>query len=303
MSLFDKIQINLPSKLNTVLNKYIGKKSHGVAFFEGALATLLATPCSAPYLGTAVSFALSSNFYITLLIFLFLGIGMSLPYLLFILFPSLVKFLPKPGKWMIYLRYLLGIGLILTAAWLSYICISIIGLAIFLYFLSSIIVFLLIINKLYLKKHYLIFITLLLISNIYVSYNTSYLGYEYNKSHEEEWIKFSYKELLKLINQGNTVFVDITADWCITCKANKILVINSSEFKQLIIDNEIILMRGNWTQPNKEISDFLHSVNRYGIPFNGIYNLNLTSGFLYSEILTIEEIRQSLSKLHSSNAQ
>jgi len=106
-----------------------------------------------------------------------------------------------------------------------------------------------------------------------------------------------------LINQGNTVFVDITADWCITCKANKILVLNSSEFKQLIIDNEIILMRGNWTQPNKEISDFLHSANRYGIPFNGIYNSYLTNGFLYSEILTLEEIRQSFSKMNTNNAQ
>ncbi|PPR17060.1 MAG: Thiol:disulfide interchange protein DsbD [Alphaproteobacteria bacterium MarineAlpha9_Bin3] len=302
LSLFDKIQINLPSKLNNNINKYLGNQNNGVAFFEGALATLLATPCSAPFLGTAVSFALSSNLYITLLIFLFLGIGMSLPYLLFILFPSLVKFLPKPGKWMIYLRYILGTGLILTAIWLSYICVSIIDLAIFIYFISAIILFILIINRLYLKKYYLIFIISLLIGNIFISYDNSYLKYKYNKIHEKEWIKFSNKKLLNLIKQEKTVFVDITADWCITCKANKILVLNNSEFKQLILDNEIILMRGDWTQPNKEISDFLHRSNRYGIPFNGIYNTNLINGYLYSEILTLEEIRQSLPKLHSSNA-
>ncbi len=301
LSLFDKININLPIKLSSSINKYIGKKKNGVAFFEGALATLLATPCTAPFLGTAVSFALSSNIYITLLIFLFLGIGMSFPYLLFILFPSLVRFLPKPGKWMLYLRYFLGIGLFLTAVWLSYVCISIIGLAIFLYCLSAIILFLLIINKLYLKKYYLMLITFLLMGNIYVSYDTGFFSNEYTKEHEDDWINFSNKELLKLINQGDTVFIDITADWCITCKANKILVLNSSEFKKIIIDNKIILMRGDWTQPDKDITDFLHSANRYGIPFNAIFNANLPNGFLYSELLTLEEIRQSLKKLYSNN--
>ena len=302
LSLFDKIQINIPSKLNIYINNYLGGKKNSISFFEGALATLLATPCSAPFLGTAVSFALSSSMYITLLIFLFMGIGMSLPYLLFIIFPSLVKILPKPGKWMIYLRHLLGIGLILTATWLSYICASIIGFPIFLYFLSAIILFLLIIKKLYLKKHYLIFISLLLIANIYVSYDSKYLRYEYNKNYEKDWVKFNNVELLNLVAQGNTVFVDITADWCITCKVNKLLVLDSSQFKRVITDNKIVLMRGDWTQPNKEISDFLHRANRYGIPFNAIYNSSLTSGYIYSEILTLDEIRKSLKIMHSSNA-
>jgi suppressor for copper-sensitivity B len=105
---FDLININLPNKLNASINKYLYNKKDGLAFFEGALATLLATPCSAPFLGSAISFALSSNFYITIVVFTMLGIGMSFPYLLLIAFPSLVLYLPRPGKWMIYLRYIRG---------------------------------------------------------------------------------------------------------------------------------------------------------------------------------------------------
>jgi len=302
MNLFGKIQFNLPNKFNTNINKYLAKKSNGVAFFEGALATLLATPCSAPFLGTAVSFALSSNFYITLLIFIFLGIGMSLPYFIFIFFPSLVNFLPKPGKWMDYLRYILGLGLLLTAVWLSYVCVSIIGLAIFSYFLSSLVIFLLIIYRLYLRKKYLVLLLIILLGNIYISNNTGFLDYDFSYSEQEEWLKFDNQELQKLINQGNTVFVDITADWCITCKANKILVLNSKEFKSSMKLNKITLMKGDWTKPNDEINKFLQKANRYGIPFNALYNSNFSNGLVYSEILSLKEIRESLLKLHISNA-
>ena len=302
LNLFGKIQFNLPNKFNTNINKYLGKKSNGVAFFEGALATLLATPCSAPFLGTAVSFALSSNFYITLLIFMFLGIGMSLPYFIFICFPSLVNFLPKPRKWMNYLRYILGLGLLLTAVWLSYVCVSIIGLSIFSYFISSLVVFLLIIYRLYLRKIYLFLIIIILSGNIYISSNTGFLDYDFSYSEQKEWLKFDNQELQELINQGNTVFVDITADWCITCKVNKILVLNSKEFKNLMKSNKIILMKGDWTRPNDEINKFLQKANRYGIPFNALYHTSLSNGLVYSEILSLKEINESLLKLHSSNA-
>ena len=302
LNLFGKIEFNLPNKFNTKINKYLGHKNSGVAFFEGAFATLLATPCSAPFLGTAVSFALSSNFYMTLLIFVFLGFGMSLPYFIFILFPTLINILPKPGKWMNYLRYILGIGLISTAVWLSYVCISISGLSIYIYFISALALFLLILYRLYLIKKYLILIFIILLGNIYISFNTDYVDYDFSYSDQEEWLNFDNIELQNLINQGNTVFVDITADWCITCKANKILVLNTKEFKNLIRDNNIILMKGDWTKPNNEINKFLQKANRYGIPFNALYNSNFPNGLLYSEILTLKDIRAGVTKLHSSVA-
>ena len=151
-------------------------------------------------------------------------------------------------------------------------------------------------------KKYLILISVILLGNIYISYNTDYLGYGFSNSDQKEWLNFDNIELQNLINQGNTVFVDITADWCITCKANKILVLNNKEFKSLIRDNKIILMKGDWTKPNDEINKFLQKANRYGIPFNALYNSNFPNGLLYSEILSLKDIRDTVTKLHSSNA-
>ena len=115
-------------------------------------------------------------------------------------------------------------------------------------------------------------------------------------------MKFDNQELENLINQGNTVFIDITADWCITCKANKILVLNNKEFKKLIVDNDIILMKGDWTKPNKEISKFLQNANRYGIPFNALYNSQFPNGIIFSELLSTEDIRLSIRKMQGSYA-
>ena len=95
-SLFGLFNLNLPSLIYSKIDKYLSTKVSSLAFFEGVFATLLATPCSAPFLGTAVGFALSSSSYLTLTIFILLGLGMSFPYLLFFIFPKFINFLPKP---------------------------------------------------------------------------------------------------------------------------------------------------------------------------------------------------------------
>ena len=87
-------------------------------FFNGFFATLMATPCSAPFVGTAITAAFTQSYAIGISIFLFMGIGMSLPYLLIASFPKLIKFLPKPGKWMVHVKYILGLLLLATVLWL-----------------------------------------------------------------------------------------------------------------------------------------------------------------------------------------
>ena len=295
LNLFNLLEINLPGKLSTNINNYIKTRKNGMAFFEGAFATLLATPCSAPFLGSAVSFALSSSFYITLLIFIVLGLGMSFPYILFIIFPSFIKFLPKPGLWMIYLKYFLGICVVLTALWLSYVCTIIVGLSVFSAIIVSLIIFILLLNKkIYKSKYKLFFISLFLMAAFY-TYNNKILDkYNLFAKNNSEWVSYNSDLLLKYINNGNTVFIDITADWCVTCKVNKLLVLNSKEFQNIVNENNLILMRGDWTKPDNEITSFLQESNRYGIPFNALYSINYTKGHIFSELLTLEEIKESI---------
>ncbi len=304
LNLFNVIEINLPSNLSSNINNYIKNKKHGIAFFEGAFATLLATPCSAPFLGSAVSFALSSSFFITLSIFIVLGIGMSFPYILFIAFPSLVRFLPKPGTWMVYLKCFLGFGVMLTAVWLGYVCIMIVGLRIFTVFILSIIILLLMFNKTINKNKYGFLLITLLIITVFFTYTSKVLDkYSLGLSNNSEWVKYNSDSLLNYINGGSTVFIDITADWCVTCKVNKLLILNSKEFKNIAKNNNLILMRGDWTKPDNKITQFLQKSNRYGIPFNALYNIKYPEGIIFSELLTLKEIKDSIKNMHISYAE
>ncbi len=304
LNLFNFLEINLPSNLSSNIHNYIKNKKHGIAFFEGAFATLLATPCSAPFLGSAVSFALSSSFFITLSIFIVLGIGMSFPYILFIAFPSLVRFLPKPGIWMVYLKYFLGFGVMLTAVWLGYVCIMIVGLRIFTVFILSIIILLLMFNKTINKNKYGFLLITLLIITVFFTYTSKVLDkYSLGLSNNSEWVKYNSDSLLNYINGGSTVFIDITADWCVTCKVNKLLILNSKEFKNIAKNNNLILMRGDWTKPDNKITQFLQKSNRYGIPFNALYNIKYPEGIIFSELLTLKEIKDSIKNMHISYAE
>ena len=304
LNLFNFLKINLPSNLSSNIHNYIKNKKHGIAFFEGAFATLLATPCSAPFLGSAVSFALSSSFFITLSIFIVLGIGMSFPYILFIVFPSLVRFLPKPGTWMVYLKYFLGFGVMLTAVWLGYVCIMIVGLRIFTVFILSIIILLLMFNKTINKNKYGFLLIALLIITVFFTYTSKVLDkYSLDFSNNSEWVKYNSDSLLNYINGGSTVFIDITADWCVTCKVNKLLILNSKEFKNIAKNNNLILMRGDWTKPDNKITQFLQKSNRYGIPFNALYNIKYPEGIIFSELLTLKEIKDSIKNMHISYAE
>ena len=304
LNLFNFLEINLPSNLSSNIHNYIKNKKHGIAFFEGAFATLLATPCSAPFLGSAVSFALSSSFFITLSIFIVLGIGMSFPYILFIAFPSLVRFLPKPGIWMVYLKYFVGFGVMLTAVWLGYVCIMLVGLRIFTVFILSIIILLLMFNKTINKNKYGFLLIALLIITVFFTYTSKVLDkYSLDFSNNSEWVKYNSDSLLNYINGGSTVFIDITADWCVTCKVNKLLILNSKEFKNIAKNNNLILMRGDWTKPDNKITQFLQKSNRYGIPFNALYNIKYPEGIIFSELLTLKEIKDSIKNMHISYAE
>ena len=113
MNMFNQFEINLPSRINN-FSPLNNNNLYLKDFFNGFFATLMATPCSAPFVGTAITAAFTQNYLIGINIFLFMGIGMSSPYLLVASFPKLVNFLPKPGKWMVYVKYFLGLLLLAT---------------------------------------------------------------------------------------------------------------------------------------------------------------------------------------------
>ncbi len=297
---FGLFEVLLPSKANDKINNLLNKSDDSSAmgsFLTGAFATLLATPCTAPFLTTAVSFAFAGSNKIIFLIFFFMGLGLAMPYILIMIAPSIVKIFPKPGNWMIKVRIVLGILIYLTIYWLLYVLYNNAGnLVPFVIFSAIHIIFFFL---WYAKKKNSEFIRIFL-ALIWVIASTYIIsGFLIHKEievkkHQSEWVKFEEDKIQNYVGQGRVVLVDVTADWCLTCKFNKLKTINP--MMGYLKKNNVVLMQADYTKPSAEIHNFLAKNDRYAIPFNIVYGPSKKKGVKLSEILTAEEIKKAISK-------
>ncbi len=249
-NLFGFFEFKIPSFVNSLLIKDFSKNYYLKDFFNGFFATVLATPCSAPFVGSALTVAFTQSSFTMFGIFVLMGFGMASPYLILTFFPNLTFLLPKPGIWMKYLKYFLGLLIFLTFIWILSILMN----------------------------------------------HISPLG-SLKKQSSQDWIDFNTIKLENLKKENDLIFVDITADWCATCQYNKINVINSKIISEKFKQNNIIMVKGDWTKPNDNISNFLKKYQRYGIPFNILYSKNFPEGIILSEILTKKELISSIEKI------
>ncbi len=227
-------------------------------FASGAFATLLATPCSAPFLGTAIGFALASEPHDIIAVFAAMGLGMALPYLLLAAVPQIAGALPRPGAWMVWLRKVLGLGLAATAVWLITIVAAQVG------------------------------------PDDPVTYDARDARHAAKSA--DYWTPFDPLSIAELVADGKTVFVDITADWCITCQVNKTVVLDRAPVKTLLDGKTIVAMRGDWTRPDPTIAAYLQSFGRYAIPFNAVYGPAAPEGIALSELLSTAEVTAALKR-------
>ena len=244
--MLDVINLPVPQFIQN-LGRGMGKDGEGPNFagdfLSGALATLLATPCSAPFVGTAIAFALTATPLEMMVIFLAMGIGLAMPWLVIAAIPRLAVLLPKPGPWFKTLKRILAAGLFLTTAWLISILVT-------------------------------------------VTVGAS--------STEDGWRQWQPKLAEELAQNGQVVFVDVTADWCLTCKANKALVLNTDEMKSAFSDKNVVLLKADWTTPDDDITSYLASFGRYGIPFNIVYGPSQPDGIILPELLTKDVVLEAL---------
>ncbi len=287
-------EINLPSIFSSskILNS--GNNFYTKNFLNGFFATLLATPCSAPYLGTAVTAAFTQSTIYLFLIFLFMGIGMSVPYLIIVFFPRLVLFLPRSGKWLNYVKYFLSLLLLITIIWLLIILNNYFNY----FFILSFITLLILISTILKLRIYELPLTILLVIIFFLTpllssfHNNNEGNYKNNN-----WLDFNSKNISQVIANNEIIFLDITADWCITCKFNKVNVLNSQSVSDFFENQEITLIKADWTQPNEKIDKFLKKYNKFGIPFNAFYSTKFPDGIIMSEILTEKEIFETYNKV------
>ena len=263
-------------------------------FTSGVLATLLATPCSAPFLGTAIGFALAAPVPVLVLIFLFVGVGLALPYFAVIAFPRLAAVMPKPGRWMLRLRQVLGLALVATAVWLTGVLLKQWGVTSDLRWLAAL-------------AAGLTFAA----GALFARWRTAGLGAvgaaiplalvlsfspQATASEEATFQPFSEAVLEEALAEGKTVFVDVTADWCLTCKTNKIRAINHEDVQAALGSESVISLQADWTAYDASITRYLASQGRRAIPFNAVYNPKSGTAEVLPELLSPNDVLGALAR-------
>jgi suppressor for copper-sensitivity B len=309
-SLWGLIHIPLPRFMTDAINDRLpGPGEHDRTltgnFLTGAFATLLATPCSAPFVGTAIGFALAGSDTVLLLVALAMGLGLALPFLLVALFPSTAHYLPRPGRWMVWLKGLLGLALMVTMVWLTKVLgtlwpkpdmgASLAGgtmlLILFVLWISASI------KRPGLFYRGLAAIILLVLGLVALEdIDRAYFRSHPTTTapHHLNWQTFDEAAIPALVAEGKTVFVDVTAEWCLTCLANKQLVLDQPDMVEQLSAVNIILMRADWTKPDPAIGAYLKRFNRYGIPFNVVYGPGAPNGLPLPELLRRDVITTAL---------
>jgi len=296
-NLFGVFQINLPSGLQTRLSNAGRSNGYGSDFLTGLFGAVMATPCSAPFLGTAIAFALAGRGVDLAIVFTSLGLGLAAPYLFVAASPRLVTFLPKPGRWMIALKLILGGLLVITALWLFWVLIGVAGprAAIVVAGLSAVLILILSWDRPAPALRWsgiAVFSVLPLIASVMLAQP----AVVQTQSATHDWIPFNRAEIAQRVSRGEVVFVDVTADWCLTCKANKALVLDREPVLSALRGADITLMQADWTRPDETISRYLERFNRFGIPFNAVYGPAASDGIVLSEILSASAVLEALQK-------
>lgn len=300
LNLWGLFEVPLPQSLAR-LGSSGPNEGMGGHFATGLFATLMATPCSAPYLAPAIGFALSQSAMLIFAIFLAVGVGLAMPYLLLAVFPGAAKWLPKPGEWMLTFKGIMGFLLVATAIWLFYVLAAQVSTESLAYIQATLLLLALFTWLMNQNEHApvkrrlasigvlatAIFAIVLAVQapNATASENTA-SGYH-------AWLEFDEAQAKQLRDSGKLVFVDFTADWCFTCKTNERLVIETAEIASAFEEHGVVTMKADWTNPDEEIASFLGRYGKSAVPFYLLYRPD-QEPHVFGELLTKKHILSAL---------
>ena len=275
--------INLGTGLGK-LEGYINGSGPINSFLTGALSVIVASPCTAPFMGAALGFALIQPDLYSYLIFLSLAVGFALPYFLIALFPSLISLLPKPGKWMETLKQLFGFMMFGAAIWLLWVLANQVDansllLVLIGWFLAAFIIWLSIIRF----KYNLIIVLLVIFGWSYQLSNWEFKSQDVTE--DKNAMTWSIEKESELQKNGESYFINFTAAWCITCKVNEGVAFTDKVFEEFE-KNNVAYLKADWTNRNPQIAAQIEKYNRSGIPLYIFWNERLDEPLVLNEILT-----------------
>lgn len=242
------------------------------SFFTGVLATIVATPCSAPFMASAVGFALTQDTLIALTIFAVLGLGLGLPYLILCFIPTTQKLLPKPGPWMDTFRQFLAFPMFASGIWLIWVLSRQTGSMGVLYALSAMLglAFIIWLAKRGAAKSLIFGLLTMILLGLVAAAPFIQPVRAVAATHYEPFTQSRLEDALRN-NPDRPVFVNMTASWCITCLVNERVALATDSVKALFAANNVLYLKGDWTNRNKEITMFLERYGRNGVPLYVYY--------------------------------
>ena len=299
LNLFGVFEISLPQSATRGLLGWTGAQGDVGSFFQGVFATVLATPCTAPFLGTALGFAFAQPPLIILAMFVAIAAGMSAPYLLLCAQPAWLRFLPKPGPWMVHVKQFMGFLLLATLLFLLYVLGAQRGLEGAIWASC----FLLIIGvACWMKGAFIVptasarkrSVVLVLVLVLVLGSGIYFIGGKFQSATiasadsrlQGDWQAFTPERLQAELGQGHTVFVDFTAAWCLTCKFNEASVLESSAVREAFQRHAIVKLKADWTNGDPVITKLLRQFGRPGVPLYVLYPGKAGEPIVFPELLT-----------------
>jgi len=307
LNLFGVFEIALPQRVTRGLLGWTGLAGDAGSFTQGLFATVLATPCTAPFLGTALGFAFAQPAAIILSIFLAIAAGMSAPYLALCVHPAWLRLLPKPGRWMLHVKQFMGFLLLATLLFLLYVLgaqrglegaiwascfLLVIGVACWMQ--GAFILPTASVTKRAVVR--VLMLALVLASAFY------FIGGKFQSANvpsanvrlQGDWQAFAPERLQLELEQGHSVFVDFTAAWCITCKFNESTVLESSAVREAFQRHGIVKLKADWTNGDPVITKLLQQFGRPGVPLYVLYPGKSEEPIVFPELLTKSIVLEKL---------
>lgn len=290
---FSCVRVSGGSYSNSLLN----------CFATGVLAVVAASPCTAPFMGAALGYALTASIRESIFVFLALGLGMSLPWLVLSLFPVLTAWMPKPGAWMNVFRKLMAIPMLLTMIWLLWVLsqqVSFTALVLYIAAVISLCVCLFLYGKLQFSlltaKLPIVLSAACAVLLFAAASSSLFRQPDAAVQAADAW---SPQAVENALEAGKPVFVDFTASWCVTCQANKIAVLDREDIRKAFKQHGVVFLVADWTNQNPDITQALESFGRSGVPLYILYSPDGKTTVL-PELLTKNIVIEALDKLPSN---
>ncbi|HEY4639485.1 MAG TPA: thioredoxin family protein [Candidatus Udaeobacter sp.] len=307
LNLFGVFEISLPQSVTRNLLSTSERKDLLGSFFQGVFATILATPCTAPFLGTALGFAFTQSAAIILVMFIAVAAGMSAPYLLLSAQPAWLRFLPRPGPWMVHVKQFMGFLLLATLLFLLYVVGAQRGLEGAIWASC----FLLVISlACWMKGAFVVptapavkrIVVLALMLLLVIGSGVYFIGDKFQSAKiasadsqiRGDWQLFTPERLQTELEQGRTVFVDFTAAWCLTCKFNEASVLEARDVREAFQRHGIVKFKADWTNGDPVITKLLQQFGRPGVPLYVLYPARNEEPIVFPEVLTKSMVLEKL---------